>query len=298
MDRRSLLLSLGSAALVSCGHASRLMEAQIEGGPLPYVEAGSGPPMVLVHGGLQDYRYWASLLPIFAQRFRVIAYSRRNHFPGPTSPDSTPDGAADLHAADLANLVARLIGGPANIVAHSAGAHAALFFAVNHPDLVRTLTVNEPPATGLLLDAPGGPDTVQSFNAGLAPARAAFRDGDVDAGLRLFADAVGGPGEFERRSRNAAFVQMMRDNAAAHTTDAMTTRPRPSFTSAMARALSMPVLAASGDRSPGFFRQITDRLAICAPNAQRVTIANSSHGVPAEQPTAFAAAVTDFVGRV
>jgi pimeloyl-ACP methyl ester carboxylesterase len=39
-----------------------------------------------------------------------------------------------------------------NVVAHSSGAHAALFFAAAHPEMIRTLAINEPPAAGLLIE--------------------------------------------------------------------------------------------------------------------------------------------------
>src|SRR5262249_12327797 len=154
------------------------------------------------------------------------------------------DGAADLHAQDLAALVSQLSDGPAHTVAHSAGAHASLFFAANHPDKVRTLSINEPPASGVLADAPGGPEIVQAFTATLSPARAAFRAGDIEGGLRLFNEAVSGPGDYEQRPE--AQKQMMRDNAAAHVADAIASRPRPVFTSDMARALSVRALITNG----------------------------------------------------
>jgi pimeloyl-ACP methyl ester carboxylesterase len=64
---------------------------------------------------------------------------RRNNYPNQTSPDGTPDGAADVHGEDLASLVRALGYSKARIVAHSSGAHAALFFAAAHPDMVVSL---------------------------------------------------------------------------------------------------------------------------------------------------------------
>src|ERR1700752_3368714 len=96
---------------------------------LSYVELGQGDPVILVHGGLQDYRMWAEHLPKFANRYRAIAYSRRNHAPNDVSPEGTPDSAADAHGEDLASFVRALGLTKVRIVAHSSGAHAALFFA-------------------------------------------------------------------------------------------------------------------------------------------------------------------------
>ena len=250
------------------------------GTELSYVEAGQGDPVIFVHGGLQDYRMWAEHLPKFAGRYRAIAYSRRNHFPNRVSPEGLPDGAADVHGEDLAAFVRALGFSKVRIVAHSAGAHAALFFAARNPDLIVSLALNEPPATGLLAGVPGAADILKEWGAGQAPAREAFKAGDTAAAIPLFVNAVGGPGAFDRRSD--ADKQMNRDNAASAQADAITTRPRPVFTCEMAKAISAPVLLSNGERSPKFFHLITDQLANCLPNRERIVVAGSSHTVPSE----------------
>ena len=195
---------------------------------LAYVEEGHGAALVLVHGGLQDYRLWTAHLPVLAQHYRVIAYSRSNHFPNAVGIDGTPDGAADQHGADLAEFIKALGLDQVYVVAHSSGAHAALFFAAEHPAMVSALVVNEPPASGLLLNSPEGMAVVKEFSARLAPSREAFRAGDTLSALRLLADGVGGPGTYDRRSE--AVRSMMLDNALSHAADAKT-RLGPSMSS-------------------------------------------------------------------
>ena len=80
----------------------------MHGAEVSYVESGRGDPVVLVHGGLQDYRLWKDHIAAFAKHYRVIAYSGRNHFPNPVSAEGTPDAAGDLHGEDLAGLIAAL----------------------------------------------------------------------------------------------------------------------------------------------------------------------------------------------
>jgi non-heme chloroperoxidase len=108
------------------------------------VEMGKGDPVIFVHGGLQDDEMWASHLPKFADRYRAMAYSRRNNFPNESSPEGMPDGAADAHAEDLAGLARALGPSKVRVVAHSSGAH--LFFAA-YPEMVTSLALNEPPAS-------------------------------------------------------------------------------------------------------------------------------------------------------
>jgi non-heme chloroperoxidase len=226
-------------------------QVSVKGMQFAYVEAGQGDPVVLVHGGLQDCRFWNAHLPVFDKSYRVIAYSRQNHFPNAMNKDGLPDGAADVHGEDLAAILTELGVKRAHIVAHSSGAHAALFFAVNHPEMVRTLVINEPPAAALLAEAPGGADVLKQWGARFAPAREAFQKDDVAAGLRLFAEAVGGPGTYDRRSESDR--KMMSDNALSAVADAISSRPRPVFTCDMAKRISAPTLVMNGERSPEIF---------------------------------------------
>ena len=116
----------------------------IDGAELHYVIQGEGELVVLVHGSLGDYRAWANQVPVLAERYRVVAYSRRFHFP------ARGEGAVGVytvaqHAADLAALIERLDLGPVHLVAESYGASVALLCAHHRPHLVRSLVIGEPP---------------------------------------------------------------------------------------------------------------------------------------------------------
>ena len=287
----ALIVNLTSGAAM----ADELKRVAANGTELSYVEVGQGEPIIFVHGGLQDYRMWAEHLPKFAGRYRAIAYSRRNHFPDKVSPDGMPDGAADAHGEDLTAFVRALGFSKVRVVAHSAGAHAALFFAAKNPDMIVSLVLNEPPATGLLAGVPGAADLLKEWGGSQAPAREAFKAGDTTAAIPLFVNAVGGAGAYERRSD--ADKKMNRDNAVSAQADAITTRPRPVFTCEMAKAISAPVLLSNGQRSPKFFHLIMDQLTNCLPNRERIVIAGSSHTVPSESPEAWGGDVLAFVGR-
>jgi non-heme chloroperoxidase len=287
----ALIINMMSGVAV----ADNVKRVAANGTELSYVEAGQGDPVIFVHGGLQDYRMWAEHLPKFAGRYRAIAYSRRNHFPNQASPDGMPDSAADAHGEDLAAFVRALGFSKVRIVAHSAGAHAALFFAAKNPDMIVSISLNEPPATGLLAGVPDAAEILKEFGGGQAPAREAFKAGDITAAIPLFVNAVGGAGAYERRSD--ADKKMNRDNAASAQADAITTRPRPVFTCEMAKAISAPALLSGGERSPKFFHLITDQLANCLPNRERIVVAGSSHTVPSESPEDWGRDVLAFLGR-
>lgn len=98
------------------------------------VEAGEGPPMVLIHGfGGQTYSYRA-LMPLFARDHRVIAvdlkgygYSERSVATGL----SATDQVAMLHA-----LLGKLGVDRAIFVGHSMGGGVVQRFAAMHPEMV------------------------------------------------------------------------------------------------------------------------------------------------------------------
>jgi non-heme chloroperoxidase len=284
-----------AGAMCTPAAANDVKRISVNGTELSYVEAGEGEPVIFVHGGLQDYRMWAEHLPKFAGRYRAIAYSRRNHFPNDVSLDGLPDAAADAHGEDLTAFVRALGLSRVRIVAHSSGAHAALFFATKNPDMLVSLALNEPPALGLLAGVPDVADALKEWGSRQAPAREAAKGGDTQRAIPLFVDAVGGPGAYERRSD--ADKKMNLDNVASFQADATTKLPRPVFTCEMAKAIGVPTLLSSGERSPKFFYLIMDRLKSCLPNREHIVVSGSSHTVPSESPDAYGAAVLAFLGK-
>ena len=295
LARATLGAFIISGAIGTMAMADDVKRISANGTELAYVEAGQGEPVIFVHGNLQDYRMWAEHLPKFAGRYRAIAYSRRNHFPNDASSDGMADGAADAHGADLAAFVRALGLSRVRIVAHSSGAHAALFFAATQPDMIVSLALNEPTALGLLAGVPNTADILKEWGNNQAPAREAVKAGDINAAIPLFTNAVGGPGAYERRSD--AHKKMNMDNAASYQADATTKRPRPVFTCEMAKAITAPTLLSDGERSPKFFYLIVDQLENCLPNRERIVIAGSSHTVPSESPDAYDQAVLGFFGK-
>lgn len=136
---------------MSCAMAEPAFKTvEIDNGiTLHYVEAGSGPPVIFVHGSLSDAGYWSGQMDAFAAaHYHVIAYSRRYNWPNKNAPI---DGySAIVDAQDLAALIETLHLGKAYVVGLSYGAYTALFLSARRPDLVRAAVLSEPPAMTLL----------------------------------------------------------------------------------------------------------------------------------------------------
>ena len=52
-------------------------KARVNGIDVNYVEAGSGDPVLLIMGFGGDHLAWAFQTPVFAQKYRVIAFDNR-----------------------------------------------------------------------------------------------------------------------------------------------------------------------------------------------------------------------------
>src|SRR6476660_5462312 len=88
---------------------------------LTYLERGSGPLVILIHGSVSDYREWEKQLGPLAQHYRVVAYSRRFHWPNvrPGKDADASVASVDRQVDDLAALLKTLGSTPAHIIGHS-----------------------------------------------------------------------------------------------------------------------------------------------------------------------------------
>lgn len=115
---------------VSSGHAP------VNGISIWYATFGSGPPVILLHGGLANSDYWGHQVPMLARSHRVIVMDSRGH--GRSTRDSKPYGYS-LMASDVIGLMDFLGIPQAAIVGWSDGAIIGLSLAMSHPSRVARL---------------------------------------------------------------------------------------------------------------------------------------------------------------
>jgi pimeloyl-ACP methyl ester carboxylesterase len=138
------------------------------------------PRVLLVHGSvLNGDATWAAQLPL-AERFELVVPNRRGFPPGP-----------DVESVDFEDEAVWLdtfLEPGAHLVGHSYGGVIALLAAARRPELVRSLTVIEPPALAV---ARGNP-AVDEF---AARSTALWESGprEPEAFLRGFLEAVNAP---------------------------------------------------------------------------------------------------------
>jgi pimeloyl-ACP methyl ester carboxylesterase len=103
-----------------------------------YDEHGTGSPLVLLHGGLVDARFFEPNLEPLAEQFHVYTPERRGH--GHT-PDVEGPITYQLMADDTIAFLDTVVGEPADLVGHSDGAFVAMLVAMQRPELVKRLVM-------------------------------------------------------------------------------------------------------------------------------------------------------------
>ena len=115
------------------------MEVRISDCRLHYEEAGSGEPLVLLHGNGEDCGYFARQMDYFSTKYRVIALDTRGH--GKSERGSAPFTIAQF-AEDLLAFLDEQGLKRVNLLGFSDGGNIALTFALRHPERVRRLVLN------------------------------------------------------------------------------------------------------------------------------------------------------------
>lgn len=269
--------------------AQKIKKITVNDLSLTYLEKGSGPLVILIHGSVSDYREWSKEIGPLAQHYRVVAYSRRFHWPN-ASPAKDADASVERQVDDLAALVRALGSKPSHIIGHSFGGAVALNFALRYPELVRTMVLVEPAVSSVLADTPENKEVTKEGQAIRAKMKEAFDSGDAERIVRTYADHVA-PGELEKATTEVR--EMLIANTPAFQLDF--TAPRLVLTCDDARRVSAPVLVLSGDRSPLGLQRVAEATANCIPKARLIKIPGATHWVQHDHAQEFNTAVLAFL---
>ncbi len=259
-----------------------LSHVDVRGRAIAYRRAGSGPPLVLLHGFLCDSRVWQRQLADLADEFDVVAWDA----PGAGLSPDPPEGFALADwASCLAGFLEALGLGPAHIVGLSWGGLLAQEFFRLAPERVRTLVLSDTYA-----------GWKGSFGDEVAQQRLARceRESSLSADefvrvwvpVEFFTEAVA-PDVVEEMAavvhdfHPPGFRLMARSLAEADTTDLLQT-------------IDVPTLLLWGDgdrRSP---LELAAAFDAAIPGAELRVIANAGHLSNMERPEEFSAHVRRF----
>ena len=248
----------------------------MNGARLWYDEAGSGPALLLLHGGLGDSGLWEPVVPFLAQRFRVIRTDLRffGRSTGPAAPWSWQDdviGVLDALGVERAALAGLSLGG-----------RLATEIALAHPERVSALALVAPGLAGHDGRA-YTEDMEQRYGA-------AEREGDIDAMREVDLEPwapLGVDDRIRRLWHATPDANPLPDGV----------EPRaPAGPPAKERLgeLSVPTLVITVSHDPEGFREIGPLIAAAAPNARHAEL-DSDHFVTLREPELVARLIGDFL---
>src|SRR5208282_3466360 len=110
----------------------------LHGRPVTYVQAGSGPVLLLIHGMAGTYESWQAVIEPLARRHTVLAADLPGH--GASAPGGG-DYSLGALAAGLRDLLIGLGHERATLVGHSLGGGIAMQFSYQFPEIVERLVL-------------------------------------------------------------------------------------------------------------------------------------------------------------
>lgn len=115
---------------------------KVNGINIHYVTGGSGNPLVLLPGWPQTWWSYHKIMPLLAEKYRVIAVDMR----GMGDSDKPEEGYTKKQmASDIVELIVALGCDRVHIAGHDIGANVAYSFAVNHPEKIDKLILLDTP---------------------------------------------------------------------------------------------------------------------------------------------------------
>jgi len=267
---------------------------------LHVVTAGSGHPVVLLHGWPETWHEWRKIIPQLAERYRVVAPDL------PGLGDSTRPATYDKKSigADLREMCESLGLGRFHLVGHDWGGPSAFALACAAPQAVRTLTVLDVTIPGIGPDISQGgrrwhhafhmtPELPEALVAGrereylgwfyreFCWQRGAIAQADIDEYLRCYTQPGAMRAGFEYYR---ALPQDRADNRALLDSGFR---------------LPMPVLALGGARAEarGRGEEPLESLRAIASSVSGGAIPECGHFIPEEQPRLLAERLLGFFGN-
>jgi pimeloyl-ACP methyl ester carboxylesterase len=271
-------------------------QIELHGHRVIYRVAGSGPPVVLIHGMVNSSRHWETVALDLADRYTVIAPDLLGHG---DSAAVRGDYSLGAHAASIRDLLAVIGVDRATVVGHSLGGGVAMQFFYQFPQRVDRLVLVSSgglgrevspllrsaalPGVSAALSLAAHPKLLDALYASGKRMRA--RGSSKGAALQAIARALR---PLEQPGAREAFVHTLRGVIDVH-------GQRVSARDRLYLLSEFPTLIVWGERD----NTIPLRHGLDAhnaiPNSRFETLPNAAHFPHIEDPHALAAVLGDFI---
>jgi pimeloyl-ACP methyl ester carboxylesterase len=241
----------------------RSAHLSVNGIRLFYGEIGSGPPVLMLHGGLANSDYFGHQVRALADRHRVIVVDSRGH--GRSTRDDRPFGY-DLLADEVLALLDVLAIAKTDIVGWSDGGIIALDIAMRHPNRVGRI-----------------------FAFGANTSKSALKDGfDQNPVFAAYIKRAGE--EYAKISPTPTEYEAFLDQIGRMWAS------EPEWSDAQLKTIRSPVMVADGEHDEGIKREHTEYMAATIPGARLLLMPGLSHFAFLQDPERFNAALLQFLG--
>jgi pimeloyl-ACP methyl ester carboxylesterase len=271
-------------------------EIELHGRRVIYRIAGSGPPLVLIHGMLNSSSHWQRVALDLADRFTVVAPDLIGH-----GDSAAPRGDYSLgaHAASIRDLLAAIGIDRASIVGHSLGGGVAMQFFYQFPQRVERLVLISSGGLGHevspMLRSAALPGTSALLSLTIQPRLLAAMAG---AGRRLRERSIGGGVHLQAIARalrpleNAdarhAFLNTLRSVIDVH-------GQRVSATDRLYLLETIPTLVVWGERDHTIPLEHGRRTHEAVPHSFFETLPDAAHFPHLEDPDGVARVLREFM---
>ena len=253
--------------------------------------AGTGDPLLLLHGFTGSHETWEHLSKAFADDHLVITLDLPGHG------DSRLDPSQDLSFArvvdDLAWIVDTLAGGKTDLAGYSMGGRLALALAVSWPDRVRRLILESA--------SPGIADVDERLARHRADEQLASLI--LSEGLDAFVARWETMPMWESQAVLSEPVrERQRQFRLGHTAAGLAANLRATGTGAQdpywdrLGELTVPVMLIAGELDQKF-AQIAALMHDAMPDSRLEVVGNAGHAVHLEQPNRYSQLVSEFLGN-
>lgn len=256
------------------------------GRDLEHVDEGAGIPVVFVHGGSSDLRYWEPQRAAVAADHRFVSYSQRGQGRSPAGAEADGRDAAD----DLLDLIRGLARGPVHLVGFSSA--VAIRAALRDRSDLRSLVLIEPNVPWLLEDDSEDRAVLADWRSANERLREESGD-DRESRARRWFELVDheGPGTFERQdpSLQAMWLDNFERPGARRSTDPIRC---PDL-----EGIRVPTLVLAGERGMPYSRRIAERLAACLPQSELRVVPAVTHFMTYQAPDVLNPLLLEFLDR-
>jgi pimeloyl-ACP methyl ester carboxylesterase len=258
-----------------------VVEIGVRGGTIELEVAGSGTPLVLLHGWALDRRVWSPQIAPLSRRFQVIAVDRRG-FGRSTAP---PGLAAEVD--DLLIVRKKLGLPPMILVGMSQAGRVALQFALAHAESVAGLILHGAPLDGFL------PEPRRDEAIPVSSYIALARTGQLE---RMKALWRGHPLMRAPSPAARSCLDLLLTDYQGR--DLLTPQSAPlASTAGRLEDVYAPALIVTGERDTKWRQLVGDALAYGLPHGRRAVVVGGEHLCNLSHPEDYNALIESFADR-